>query len=207
MNDFKNRGWAGHLKKHIKKEHKNSDKNPFGIKIIKNTREKNRLFKNFAIPGNNSVDLLDKLKRKGMKIIEKNKDRDYTIIIAIGTNDSQIEKFKIIKSIEENKFSNNIKKILKLSKKLSKRVIVIGLLPVDELKTAYEKRKSVYVNDRIKRYNEILKESSKKENVEFVDFYMDWMKKDYKKLLSDGLHPNIKGHKLIFEKIKPIITH
>jgi len=207
MNDFKNRGWQGHLKKHIHKkirEELRDGKTFVRLKYYFSIKKKKSFFINFAFPGDNSLDLLYKLNNKGRKIIENSPEEGFTVIIAIGANDSQIGKSKIKKSIEKKEFRDNILKILRLSKKLARRVIVIGLLPVDEKKIVNTKMKKHYFNKRIEEYNRILKECSQKENVFFKDFYNNWIKKDFKKFLSDGLHPNKEGHELIFEELKSL---
>jgi lysophospholipase L1-like esterase len=47
-----------------------------------------------------------------------------------------------------------------------------------------------------------LEEHAAKENkLSFIDLYDYFTKKNYKKLLSDGLHPNTEGHEVIYTKV------
>lgn len=209
MHDYVNMGWQGHLKKHVHKLHNIKQRNLKNANIFskfKNNielRTKNRIFFNYSFPGDNSKDLLFKLLKNGKRFLDK--DQELTIIIAIGTNDSQLENHKHWKSVPEKEFKENIKNIITISKILTKNIFIIGLLPVDEYKTAHIKKNIHYLNTRIKKYNDILKHCSKHEKVCFIDFYDTWIKKDYKELLRDGLHPNKLGHYLIYKKIKSSI--
>jgi lysophospholipase L1-like esterase len=64
-----------------------------------------------------------------------------------------------------------------------------------------------FLNDKIKTYNEIIKEECSKRNIIFLDIIEDWLISNYLTLLSyDGIHPNELGHRKIFEKIKSIFT-
>ena len=60
-----------------------------------------------------------------------------------------------------------------------------------------------YNNSSIEEYNQALKDICEKEKLQHIDIYKEFLKQaDYKKLLEDGLHPNDKGHQLIFEIVK-----
>jgi lysophospholipase L1-like esterase len=64
-----------------------------------------------------------------------------------------------------------------------------------------------FLNDKIKTYNEIIKEECLKRNIIFLNIIEDWLISNYLTLLSDdGIHPNEIGHRKIFEKIKSIFT-
>jgi len=187
MNDLLKKGWAGRLKKHI---HKN-----------KKGELKGKLFVNYAVSGYTSNDILKILEKKAKKRINKHPRDKFTIIIAVGANDSKHHKFNPKKDIQKKEFEKNILKIIEISKRLAKKVIVIGLIPVYEKKINSLNRICCFSNSNIIIYNNILKNCSKKESVRFIEIYNYFIKKDINKLLSDGLHPNRKGHQLIFEHL------
>ena len=164
-------------------------------------QRKSRFFKNFSVPGQTTKGLLKKLRKIEHRYKKIYPTRKFAIIIAIGTNDSSINKSHPDKNINQIIFEKNIKEIIKISKELSDNILVIGLLPVYEKKTSPFMKKNHYLNKRIKRYNEILRNCSKKENVKFIELYNFFIKKDIKTLLKDGLHPNKSGHQIIFEHI------
>lgn len=79
----------------------------------------------------------------------------------------------------------------------------VGLTPVDDklLNPMPWKPTHGYSNEQVKKYNEVLKEFVDENDLVFVDVYDLFEKGEYKKLLSDGLHPNNDGHELIYEQI------
>jgi len=74
--------------------------------------------------------------------------------------------------------------------------------PVNEdMSNPFEDRK-YFTNNRVQEYDQILKESAKQENILFLDIFNKLIKKKYKKLLADGLHPNSKGYEEMWKIIK-----
>jgi lysophospholipase L1-like esterase len=131
-----------------------------------------------------------------------------TLIFEIGSNDSAFLKSNKGKEwISPMQFERNIKEIIKRAKKTTKKIFFIGLTPVDESKTKpipWDKNVN-YENKNIEEYNKIINAICKKEKVPFIEILGKFKKHDYKKLLSDGVHPNEKGHELIFQEIKKSI--
>jgi lysophospholipase L1-like esterase len=62
-----------------------------------------------------------------------------------------------------------------------------------------------YENKKIAAYNKILNKISKEEGADVIKIFGDWKKIKYQKLLADGIHPNDKGHKYIFEKVRAFL--
>ncbi len=129
------------------------------------------------------------------------------IIIAIGTNDCVTWKNKKTRTSPEL-FKSTMHKIIKLSKKYVNKIAVVGLTPVNELITTPVpwNREYCYKNSNIEKYDQIIKSVCEEENVYFVDVRSEWVKTDYKNLLSDGLHPNTEGHKKIFEQVRDFLV-
>lgn len=63
-----------------------------------------------------------------------------------------------------------------------------------------------YKNNSIKKYNDIVKSICYKQKINFIELFEKFEKLNYKKLLEDGVHPNSKGHKLIFEIVKSYLS-
>ena len=181
-NDFENGGWVCRLK------------NYFAA-----TGQSNEVF-NLSNPGESTNELLKRIRVEiQFRIKPKNFKRDVTIIM-IGVNDSQSISNKKEYRVLPNKFKNNFKKIIKITQKITKKVVVIGLFQVEEKKVSpspWEPNMS-YTNKNIIKYNDIIKSTCAENDVFFINIINLLKNKD----LDDGLHPNAAGHKKIFEKVK-----
>ncbi|MGC9311002.1 MAG: SGNH/GDSL hydrolase family protein, partial [Candidatus Aenigmatarchaeota archaeon] len=62
--------------------------------------------------------------------------------------------------------------------------------------------KKNYNNERILEYNKILDEICGKKEITFVELLSLFEERGKESLLFDGLHPNSKGHELIFQEVK-----
>ncbi len=161
---------------------------------------------NLGVSGNKTSNLLERFESETKARIEENEET--IIIFAIGINDSYFlhSKNDFMTPIEQ--FKENIQKLIDLAQKFSSKIIFIGLTPVDESKTTpipWDTDKS-YKNENIKKYNEIIKSACEDKNIYFVEILDKWLQSDYQDLLEDGLHPNSKGHKKIFETVKDFLA-
>jgi acyl-CoA thioesterase I len=176
-------GWVGRLKKDIE---------PQGF---------NHAIFNLGIPGNSSTDLLKRIEAEIKSRIDYKYPRDkFLIIIAIGTND--LRGIGSVGNVQTNpkNFKKNFERIISLAKKYTKSVVVIGLTPVDEsITNPFED--TYFINENVVKYNEILKDVSSDERVLFIDLFSKINKLDYRKLLSDGIHPNKKGYEEMYKII------
>jgi len=150
---------------------------------------------NLGISGNTTEDLLKRIEN------ESRNRRPSIIIFAIGTNDAQFIHSTNSNRISENDFKNNIKKLYEIAKKLVPKIIFIGLTLVDESKTRPIpwNTDKIYTNERIKKFDQIIKDFCFKNNLKFISINDLLNNND----LIDGLHPNTQGHIKIFKKIKP----
>ncbi len=146
---------------------------------------------NLGISGERTADLLKRVER------EAKENKASSIIVAIGVNDTYNE---IAPATPMEKFRENIAKLIKISKGATDKIAFIGLFPVGKEMEEYS-----CDNDRVQLYNNVIKEECKKSKVLFIDVFAEFIKKDYEKLLDDGLHPNSYGHRAIAEFIQPIL--
>jgi acyl-CoA thioesterase I len=149
---------------------------------------------NKGICGNNTENLLKQLRKE---IFKSKINKNDLIIFAIGINDSCILKGK--NKISIINFEKNIKTIYFDSKKITKNIIFVGLTNVDEkINPTGIIFKKYYYNKIIQKYNTLIKNFCEKNNILFIDMF-DLLTVD---CLSDGLHPNNKCYKKMFNKIK-----
>lgn len=156
---------------------------------------------NLGIAGDTSTGVLERCEAEIISRLPGTKE--ISIILLIGINDSQFIKSETCIRTSPEKFQSNILSLIKIAQKYTKKILIIGLTPVDETKTnpiPWSPDK-FYNNERIRQYNKILKDICGEKKIPFVDILEKFKGKE-KKLLFDGLHPNSKGHELIFRIVK-----
>lgn len=147
---------------------------------------------NLGVSGNTSRDLLKRFYAEA-------KARDPTIIIiSLGDNDSALK-------IPLNEYESNMGKIFSQAKDITKEVIVLGTKKVDEklTKPVPWNTECYYVNEEIQKYDAKLRKLAENHKIEYVSLFDVLNEKD----LEDGLHPNSRGHKKIFEKVKDVLIN
>ena len=158
---------------------------------------------NFGVDGDCSKDLLERLEFEIKQRITEG-EGEIIIVFAIGLNDSQIGRIGIGTEL----FKSNIEKLCNIASKYSSKIIFIGLNSVDELKTnpmPWDDENMFYTNEKIEKYNNIIKSICQENNIHFIDMFNEFNKLNYKKLLEDGLHPNSEGHQKMFEIVKDFL--
>lgn len=185
--DNKEGGWTGRLKKYFE------------------SKDYYNVLYNLGISGNSTDDLLKRMEVEcSARIVKKRPGDEFIILIGIGTNDSRFVNTKDNPQTTPEDFNKNILKVIEIARNYTNKIIFIGLTPVDESKTnPYET--TYFLNDRIKKYDEIIKKCCEEEGIFLIDLFEDFLKEDYLNLLGEGLHPNSKGHDFMFGKIKDFL--
>jgi lysophospholipase L1-like esterase len=124
------------------------------------------------------------------------------IIFAIGTNDASLVKNK--EKVTLIDYEKNLTELIKLSKKYTTKIVIVGLFPVDEnlVNPVNWDNAASYLNTSLEAYNSSALKISRAYNLVFINLWEEVSKLDYSKLLYDGLHPNSQGHELIYNKVK-----
>jgi len=159
---------------------------------------------NLIISGDYTKDVLRRFESEAR---ERLHNEEGIIIYSIGENDSQLlnKERRLIVSPEELKA--NIEKLINISRKFTKKVLFVGLTPVDEPKVnpVLWRTEISYKNEYIEKYDKIIESICRKNKIPFIKIFHEWLKSDYKNMLEDGLHPNSKGHTKIFEIVKDFL--
>ncbi len=162
---------------------------------------------NLGIPGETTDGLV---KRFTHELNAREREGEEAIFIfAFGANDSVFMSGKNEFRVPKDRFVSNLQSILDQAMRISKKIILLNITPVDEALCAsrYEGKDKLRLNENIEEYNALIVGLAQKSGILLVDVYSAYTNVNYKDLLSeDGLHPNEKGHQLIFEKIKQAIT-
>ncbi len=183
-------GWVSRLRKFLDEKFLQPD-HPFYFSIF-----------NLGIAGDTSQGLV---KRFAVELKPRlDEEEEIILIFAIGINDSYYINPENRFNVELENFKQNLITLLEQAKKYSKKIIFLGLTPIDETKTdpiPWSSMKS-YKNEYVESYNNALKDFCHKNTVEFIDLLE---KLNPETDLEDGLHPNSKGHQKIYEIVKKFL--
>ena len=133
-------------------------------------------------------------------------------IVSVGMNNTKAvgNPNDFVSDIEIYKKSMN-DLLVKMKLKVDE-VICVGYRPVDESKTLPKLNPvggspSYFWNERINKFNKVYKQVCQELGVKFIDLNIDKGEWITKYLNEDGLHPNTKGHELIFQKLLPEVEN
>lgn len=180
--DYEKGGWVERLKT----RYFNTYENGHGIGVY-----------NLSVSSNNTTGVLDTLEND-IKKFNEIESEDYIFLFSIGSNDPVYAGTREHVGVPFDTFRTNLKKIIEISKKYSKNIVFTGLAMVDESKTKPWSENEYWENDDLKRYNDEIENICKKRGLDFIPFW-DVLTKDN---LSDGLHPNSKGHEKIYKRVE-----
>ncbi len=177
--DLESSGWVDRLKAHLAKES--------GWKIQTY---------NLCVSGNTSDDMLEYFEKD---CETRSSEYDETvIIISVSKNDSHTNKEGKFK-VSPEKFRDNMKRLVEISKKFSNKIIFITGDKVDESKTNPFLHFDYYLkNSDIEKSKTTLRNILKEKDIPFIEL------KDIE-IDSDGLHPSTDGHKKIFKTVKDFL--
>ena len=149
---------------------------------------------NFGICGDTTDDLLKRFS------VEANAIGPHVIVFAIGINDSKYPAGETQNVIPLETYKQNMRELLKLAKKYTDRIIIVGATKADE--TLMRKSGTRFINTVIQTYNDFLKEFSESEGLTYIDVFNVL---DINIDLDDGLHPNAQGYEKLFVAIQGFI--
>ncbi len=178
--DSENGGWVAQLRRYF-------ETNDYNIAVY-----------NQGVSGDNTDDLLARFN------VECEAREPQIIIFAIGINDSQYVKTKDNPRVSLEKFQNNLVELINQAKKISDKIVFVGLTKVEESKVMpipWSDEEKFYDNESIAKYNAIIEKISTKNNLPFVNL-LDLLEPND---LDDGLNPNSEGHKKMFLRIKEFL--
>lgn len=128
---------------------------------------------------------------------------EFTFVFAIGINDSANFDGDIS---DANKYKAELSELIIKAKKISNRVICVGLTPVAEsIVNSRAGKSKIIMNERIKKFDATMHSVCSKNDIAYVPIF-DEFKKHLdagEEILADGLHPNNQGHEIIFDLVKP----
>jgi len=155
-------------------------------------------FNNHAVSGDRCTDVFHRLNNE---ILSKEVD---ILLVAVGVNDLiRWGSTEAPTALSEGMQFETWQRILLTAKRNISRIIVVGVLPVDESELPFSGAGGLpvwFLNKDIEAYNGRLTKWCDDAGVAFVDMYSQWQKLNVPDYLHDDVHPNAKGHQLIAER-------
>ena len=158
---------------------------------------------NLGVSGDFTKDVLKRIKTELPDRLRINKD--CLVIIGVGINDTKYGEGSSESTPEL--YRKQLNQICQHVRKYTKQIMFLGLTTVDEEVFGQErwiKDKGAFSNQRIKEFDEVLLEVCNQQQAAYVPLYYDFISRG-KKLLADGIHPNDRGHELIYKTVKPFV--
>ncbi len=159
------------------------------------------LFFNLGISGETTDGLVKRFDSEYQA--REREDEEAIFIFAYGANDAVVipSTGKFRTTTED--FKTNLESVIKKAKDISKKIIILNITPViEEVTFKSETKDKSRLNKYVESYNHIIKSLADEYTLAHVDVYDAYTKSSPKDLLSeDGLHPNAKGHELMYEMV------
>lgn len=192
VGDYEKGGWATQLR----------------LAIDRAKKDKTHNLINLSVSGDTTRSLLARFEREvKVRIRPEETKENYTLILAIGTNDARVDRENVSRNINLDEYRDNLRHLIDIAQKYFCRIIIMGLPAVDELRTAPFKEQNYYLNDNLVKYEQIARKIAKLHNCEFMPLHRLFPQEIRTSLLEDGLHPNTEGHHIIFEAVRQEVTY
>ncbi len=158
---------------------------------------------NLGISGDSTRELLRRMESEARARIKKGESRGVAIIIAIGGNDSMRFNEEKRFNVPLEEFRENLASILCIARKLTNEVAFVGIHMIDQdrVDPVPWLPEASYRLEDIRRFNSAMQGFCKKEGIPFIDIMGAFQEGDYREILEDGIHPNERGHDIIFRAV------
>src|SRR3989338_4469373 len=188
--DFEKQGWVQRLREFLDK------------KVEENPKDNFFLVYNLGIDGHSTEDWIDIFEseiKTRIKIANKYKEKS-VIIIALGANDELFVVNKKEHNVPIEKYKENMKRIINLSRKFTETVVCVGMSAKSSEFTHYDDKNLVFSNENIIKYNQALKSVTKEQKIPLIETF-DEVKKIKNFVSFDGGHLSSEGHNKVFELV------
>jgi acyl-CoA thioesterase I len=178
--------------------------NFYGAEILKDQSGDWVLVFNLGISGDRTAWLNERLESEIKTRTKHLPHEELLLVFAIGVNDTGLDDGRERSTPAE--YERNLTELITKAKKFSEKIIMVGITACEEEVVNGRTYKSKHVsNDRIKEFENTLASVSEDKRVSYVPVFDEFKAKLDKgeELLADGIHPNDKGHQLIYELVKP----
>jgi acyl-CoA thioesterase-1 len=159
---------------------------------------------NLGVGGDTSEGVLKRIESEAQARIFEEDDEEIITLIQIGANDCIFHNASKKHKISPEKYEDNLNQIIKKARVFSDKILFVGDTPINDkiLDPIPWYSKYSFLSKDLKNYMEIARKVCKENNVLFVDVQGKLNKEEFIKLLTDGSHPNSKGHEKVFEIVR-----
>jgi lysophospholipase L1-like esterase len=181
-------GWCDRLKKHF-------------LQLEMKNQRSIRVW-NIGISGQIILDFVSKPERQSYPYSLIKKSRKNIFIIAFGANDAAFDTITGAHLVPHEKFTQTLQGIID-GYNVFGEVVLLDITPVS---VSVEKVKDTYncyrSNLFVTQYNDILSAAAFRNNIQLISVNNSFNANGVESLLcEDGLHPNSKGHEIIFNAV------
>ncbi|MFH0952265.1 MAG: GDSL-type esterase/lipase family protein [Patescibacteria group bacterium] len=158
-------------------------------------KDKTSLF-NLGISGDTTDDLLIRV------AVELKARQPGAVVFALGNNDSAFDKKVKKNQVPIEQFEDNVHRLIEIARQFTKDITYVGLMPIDERRVNPWLGHLLYLIDTLKEYDNKIEAVCRKEKIQYIKLFNELNTSEYLNNLHDGLHPNAKGHEMIFNILK-----
>lgn len=166
---------------------------------------------NLGVSGDTIPDAISRLKSEILVRTDNEiLDERIQIVFALGVNDSvyltQQQKCKF----SHDEIKRNLSLLVQKAREITSNISFIGLLPVDDalVNPCPWAPDLAYGCEWIKEFEAVISSFCAEESLFFLPLFDSWIAMpNYKSLLTDGVHPNSDGHKILSEMIEGFLIN
>ncbi len=151
---------------------------------------------NLGIPGEVAIHQVTRFENE-ISIRLTQDDTTYSVIIAVGINDSCPNNWMTQMQTPEQLYKEAFEKMIDIAKQKGCNIGVIGLTPVKPIKS----KKLLFTNEEVRKYDGYITEVCKAKEVPKLELFDDLSQSNYVDMLVDVVHPNDEGHTILFNNI------
>ena len=165
---------------------------------------------NLGISADNSGNIVKRIEAE--TTARTRRDNLPVVIVQIGINDSSSDSMPTGHSVSMplHQYQENLRSIVDKARPISSKIIFVGLSACNEAQTTPTAWGDYYyTNDAIQRFENTMATTAEKLNIPFIPVFAQFKAAldRGEDVLSDGLHPNNKGHQLISEIVLKQLAH
>lgn len=178
-------GWVARVRKYIDQKYNLVDRT-------------NLLIYNLGIPGEVATRMVKRVEPElSSRLVDP--DDKVLVLFAIGINDSCPNNWLTGKQTPEKEFKKALKDMAICALDKNCQVAFVGLTPINPNKITG--RGLLFTNEVVKLYDLYISEVAKEVKVSKLAVFADLEKTDYQKSMIDIVHPDLKGHEMLAQKV------